>query len=147
MEQILSVFGIEWELLIAQVVNFGLLVLGLTYFLYKPVMAMLAKRAELIAKGVRDAEDASRAKTEIESEKSGILSQAQVEANDIVRRAEEEGKRERAETVKSAQARAESLLAEAKLQAEEFAREAMKKSEKEIARTAVLAAEKILKES
>lgn len=147
MEQILSVFGIEWKLLLAQVVNFGLLVAGLTYFLYKPVMSTLSKRRELIAKGVEDAEKAGKELATIEASKSGIIEAANVEASSIVRRAEEEGKRERTELVKTAHERAESILSDAKVQAEELRKEALQKSEKEIARTAILAAEKILKES
>ncbi len=147
MESLFSAFGIEWKLLLAQGVNFLILVGGLTYLLYHPVMKMLDERKALIAKGVDDAEAATRVKTEIESERTSRIATAETQANEIVVRAETDGKEKRAEIVHAAQERSEQIVADARAQALELEREALKKSEKEIARVAVLAAEKILKES
>ena len=147
MESLFSAFGIEWQLLLAQGVNFLILLVGLSYFLYKPVMKMLKERQEFIAKGVKDAEDAMVEKSKIEGERSGIILKAEGEAGGIVNRAEEEGKAKRSEIIESAKGRAESMLSDARLQAEELERQALLKSEKEIAKAAILAAEKILKGS
>ena len=49
--------------------------------------------------------------------------------------------------MKNAQERSETLLADARAQAQEAKRRALADSEKDIARMAVLAAEKILKQS
>jgi F-type H+-transporting ATPase subunit b len=146
MESLFAAFGIEWKLLLAQGVNFLILIAGLTYFLYKPVMKMLAERAEKIARGVADAEDAAKTKAAIESERADIVAAANHDATLIVSRAEDEGKRERGDIVKAAQERSDSMLRDARAQAAELERQALLKSEKEIARAAVLAAEKILRE-
>ena len=60
MSEIIGVFGINGKLLVIQVFNFGILVLILWHFLYKPVVAMLEKREKVIAGGVRDAETAKK---------------------------------------------------------------------------------------
>lgn len=146
MEQLLEVFGINWKLLAAQSVNFGLLVFGLTYFLYKPVLKLLAEREQKIAAGVKAAEAAERALKENQEAKDGIIGGAHRDAESIVTRAEEEAKRERNEIVKTAQQRADSMLNDARLQADELKKNATRESEKDVARLAVLAAEKILKE-
>ena len=144
MESLLSVFGVDWKLLVAQTINFLILFGGLSYLLYRPVMKMLADRQAAIAKGVKDAEAAALAARETEAAGSGIITEANKNAEAIVSRAETEGKKERAEIVHAAQERSDALLAEARAQATELERQALLKSEKEIARTAILAAEKNL---
>lgn len=147
MGELFAAFGIEWQLLLAQAVNFGIVLLALTYFLYKPVLKILKEREEKIAKGVDDARAVAEVRATTEAEKSGIIAAAEKDAEAIVERGAEEGKKERAAIVKAAQSRAETTLRDAELQAIEARQRAIKESEKEIARTAILAAEKILQKS
>lgn len=145
MEALIEAFGINGKLLLAQSVNFGLLVAGLTFFLYKPVLKLLAERQAVIEKGVRDAEAAGKKAEEIEREKATVLQKAERDAEEAVAKGVETGKRERHEIVERAQVQSDTILSDARLQAEEIARKAAKSAEKEIAQTAILAAEKILK--
>ncbi len=144
MESLLEVFGVDWKLLIAQSINFLILLVGLSYFLYRPTMKMLADRAAKIEKGVKDAETAERAAEETERMRGAVLVEANKNAESVLARAEAEAKKERGAIVKMAQERSDSLLREAREQADELARQALLKSEKEIATVAVLAAERIL---
>ncbi len=145
MGSLFATFGINAQLLLIQAVNFGIVLLVLWYFLYTPLFKVIAERRDKVAKGVADAEAAARSKADIEASRSGILSAAEHEASAVVERAVEEGKGERAAIVKSAQERSDALLADARAQSEEAKRRALADSEKDIARMAVLAAEKILK--
>ncbi len=147
MQSLLSVFGIDWKILLAQSVNFVILLAGLSYFLYRPVMKLLSDRANKIAQGVRDAEAAAKAAKETDEARAGVLSSAEREAEAIVARATEEGKMERAGIVKSAQDRSAALLSDAHAQAEELERKALRESQQKIAQMAVLAAEEILRKS
>ena len=147
MNELFAAFGIDWRLLLLQGINFSILVAGLTYFLYKPILSLLIERQKKIEKGVRDAEHAAQAVKETEVARSSIISEAEKNAEGMLSRAKEEGKREQANIVHAAQERSDALLAEARVQAQELERQALLKSEKEIARVAVLAAEKILKET
>ncbi|MDD5040903.1 MAG: ATP synthase F0 subunit B [Candidatus Peribacteraceae bacterium] len=53
--ELLTKLGINWQLLIAQIVNF-LIVMGvLGYFLYRPILNLLDARAERIRKAVEEA--------------------------------------------------------------------------------------------
>ena len=38
MNELFAAFGIDWKLLLAQGVNFGIVLVALWYFLYRPVM-------------------------------------------------------------------------------------------------------------
>lgn len=146
MQELLTAFGIDWKLILAQSINLIIVIAGLTYFLYKPLMRVVSKREAVLKQGVKDAEAAKVAKDNIANERDGIIKTAHKDADDIVSRAEEEGKKERAEIVKQAQERAEATIKDASLQSEELKRQALRESEEEIARTAVLAAEKLIRE-
>ena len=64
MEEILHAFGIDWRLILIQVVNFGILAGALWYFLYTPVLKILNDREEKIRKGIEYAEAAQETRAE-----------------------------------------------------------------------------------
>src|SRR4051812_1308119 len=84
MGQLLTTFGINWKLLLTQVINFGLLLLALRYFLYGPIMKIIDERKDKIAKGVVDAEAATVKLATAETEKESIIKNANGEAEKIV---------------------------------------------------------------
>lgn len=146
MAQLFAAFGINWKLLVIQAVNFGLLLSLLTYFLYKPVLRMIDERREKVAQGVRDAEEAARKLSDAETEGQGIVGTAAREAETLVATARTRAEEKGSEIVKNAEARAEAVLKDAQARAEEAKRLALSESQKDIARAAMLAAEKILRE-
>lgn len=145
MSELFAAFGINWKLVVAQMVNFGALLFLLWYFLYGPILKLLDERREKIAKGVKDAEEAeaklASSHTEGKEIVGSAVKQAEVLLSDARVRADEKG----AELVKAAQTRADAVLAEAQVRAEEARRQALASSEKAIAQAAMLAAEKILR--
>ena len=145
MGELFSTFGVDWRLLIIQAVNFGLLLSVLTYFLYKPILQIIDERREKIAEGVRTAEAAGRKLADAKVEGEGIVGGAAREAEALVASARSRADERGAEIVKLAEARAAATLKEASERAEEAKRQVMKESEREIARAAMLAAEKILR--
>jgi F-type H+-transporting ATPase subunit b len=146
MEQLIHAFGIDARLILIQVVNFGLLMAVLTYFLYKPILKVLAERQEKIAQGVKDAEEAGKAKAEATEEKKIVIAAANKEAEAMTARAKEHAVVKADEILATAQAKAEQTAKDALLRSEEIKAAALKESEAEIAKLAVLAAEKVLKE-
>lgn len=79
MTELLHNLGIDWKLLLSQAVNFGLLIVALRLFAYKPLLAMLHERRKKIEGGLVKAEEADRR-----------LSDANVLASTRVKAAEEE---------------------------------------------------------
>ena len=145
MGELFSTFGLDVRLLIIQAVNFGITLVILWYFLYRPLLRIISERKEKIAQGIHDAEAAALAVTEIEEKRISMLSATEREAQGLVERATLEGKDERAKIIKTAQERSDAMLADAKKEAVEMQRRALAESEKEMTRLAVLAAEKILR--
>ena len=79
----LDKLGISWQLLLSQIINFGLLMVILHQLLYKPVLNMLEQRRQRIAQGLEQADKASHAAAEAEAEKQGILEEARREAQEV----------------------------------------------------------------
>ena len=146
MSELFATFGVNWKLLLIQVINFGALLAILTYFLYKPILRIIDERREKIAEGVRTAEAASRRLEEAKTEGEQLVGGAAREAESIIATARTRADERASEIVKGAETRAASTLSDAAERAEEAKRQALKESEREIARAAMLAAEKILRE-
>jgi F-type H+-transporting ATPase subunit b len=141
-ESILSTFGIDWRLLLVNMVNFGVLLVGLWYFLYGPVMQMLDERKQKVAEGVDAAEQAKNALADIEKGRDAKLAQAAQEADDVVARARAAGAAKEKELREQAQRQAESLLKDAQIQAAELKSKALAESKQEVAKLIVLGMEK-----
>jgi len=144
MEDLLHAFGIDGHLILVQVVNFAILAGLLWYFLYTPVLNLLKEREEKITKGVRDAEEADRLKRHAEKDRKEILTAAQREAEEVSDRARVSATEKSAEIVSDAEAKAGNILKDAEARGAALAEKAQKESEAEIAKAAILAAEKVL---
>lgn len=145
MAELLDAFGIKGSLLLAQLVNFGVLFAALSYLLYKPVMKVLDERRMKVAQGVLDAEAAAEKLASADAEASTTVQGAEREAEGIVASAREEAGSEKSRIVKEAEARAAAVAADAEARAKETAAKSLRESEKEIARLAILAAEKAMR--
>lgn len=146
MHQLFATFGINWKLLLAQAVNFGILLGILWYFLYQPVMQMLDTRRKRIAEGVEKAKAADLRLDEAKAEGERMVGEAAREAEGLVATARTRAEERGSEILQAAEERAAATLRDATARADEARRQTLKASEKEIARAAVLAAEKILRE-
>lgn len=146
MSGLFTAFGIDWHLLIIQGVNFALLLAALWYFLYGPITKMIDERREKIAEGMRQAEAAERNLQAAQEEGEGIVGAAAREAEGLVAAARARADGRGLEIVSAAEVKAEALLKDAAARAEEAQRQALLESQKDIARAAMLAAEKILRQ-
>ncbi len=144
MDEIINAFGIDARLIIIQLVNFGILMAALGYFLYKPILRMLKEREDKITQGLQDAEAAAKARSEATEEKQTILTSAHMEAGEVAKRAKAVADLQAAELKTAAEEKAQAILADAEIKREQIKAAALKESEKEIASLAVLAAEKVL---
>lgn len=109
--------GIEPSLLLAQIINFSIIVVVLTKFLYKPILAMLAKRKKEIEEGLAITE-----RLRLEEEKLGVrreklLNEARKEARVILEDAKILGKDVGGEIVAAANKEAQEIIKKAKREA------------------------------
>jgi F-type H+-transporting ATPase subunit b len=142
-EQVFAAFGIDWRLLLVNLINFGLLLLALWYFLYAPLLRVLEARRQKVAEGVRAADDAKRALGEIESSRAHALAEAGREVDALLAGARASATQKSREEGERAAAAAAALLADAQAEAAEAKRRAVAESKAEVAKLIVLGMEKL----
>ncbi|HTI44038.1 MAG TPA: F0F1 ATP synthase subunit B [Vicinamibacterales bacterium] len=117
MQQLAQTFGVDWPHLIAQVVSFSIVCALLYRLAYTPVLAMLARRRELIAQGLVNTEKINAALAAIEVRREQTLSAARDEAASIVEQARTLGRRMHEQETDKAVAAANRILLRARAQA------------------------------
>ena len=143
MSQLFAAFGLDWRLLIINLINFGVLLVALRYFLYGPLTGMLESRRRKMIQGVEDADAASARLHEIEAAKSGILAEAGTEADHLLAKARAAAQEKERAIVAAAEAAAARTSAEAQKQAAELKSQAIEESKQEVAKLVVLGIEKL----
>jgi len=146
MQELFSKLGIDWKLLIAQIVNFLVLLFVLYKFAYGPILAMLEKRQKKIEKGLKDADEAHKKLVESEEKQKEILKHARTEAKDIVEKSRLQAEKSKSEIAASAKTQAEKILAGAKVEIEQEKQKTIAEIKSEIGGLVVAATEKILEE-
>jgi F-type H+-transporting ATPase subunit b len=145
--EILNAFGIEWKLLVIQAINFGIALFVLYRYAYGPIMSILEKREKELKEGVEASKAAKEKEAAIDRERDGIIRSAREEGGKIVEHLRKEGIEAERKLLRESQEKSVALLTDAKRQAEEEKAHILRESEKEIAKMAVLAAEKLLRGS
>ncbi len=85
---LLEQLGINWQLLLSQAVNFSILLIVLTFFVYKPLLAVMKKRSQRIKEGLEKADEADLRLKEVDLIAKEHLKKADREAVEIIRSAE-----------------------------------------------------------
>jgi F-type H+-transporting ATPase subunit b len=146
MSELLTKLGIDWKLLIAQVVNFLVLLFVLWKFAYGPILSMLEKRTRKIERGLKDAEDAGKKLEESAEKQKEILKKARVEAKDIVEKAHIQAEKIKSELAVEAKVQAEKIIVSAKAEIEQEKQKTIAEIKSEIGGLVVAATEKIIGE-
>lgn len=82
--QFFQAFGIDWKTVLAQLLNFGILLFILYKIGYKPLMVFVEERTARIEKGVSDAKQAAAALENAKEEQNHLLAQARKEASALI---------------------------------------------------------------
>jgi F-type H+-transporting ATPase subunit b len=143
----LGALGINIPFLISQLVNFGILLIVLRLFLWKPLMQRLEDRKELLAKQKEDAEAIAATRSEIEQEREHVLSEARSESEQLLAEARKEARAVADQVREETRQEKERLLAQAKEEAEEERNRLLGQMREQIASLAIAAANKLVGEA
>jgi len=127
MSELIGKLGLDWKLLLAQAVNFLVILIVLRLTLYKPLVRILWERRERIEQGLRDAENAGTRLQEVEAIGKERLAEKEKEAMQVMARAEAAGKQKEAELLASAKTKEVEVLQNAARLAEARGKEAEEK--------------------
>ncbi|MBI2426488.1 MAG: F0F1 ATP synthase subunit B [Candidatus Kerfeldbacteria bacterium] len=146
MTELLEKFGINFFVLIAQAVNF-LIVLAVLYrFAYKPILKMLNDRTKKIEQGLEHAKKAEHAMNEALSQKDAVLAEARKESGKLLAQAEEKSAAEHAKRMAESKTEAQAMIAKTKEELQREHEHMLESAKLELADMVVLATEKLLKE-
>ncbi|MBU4298658.1 F0F1 ATP synthase subunit B, partial [Patescibacteria group bacterium] len=106
--------GINWKILLGQIINFLLVLYLLKRFALKPFLKTLTERKEKIERGIEKTAEAEKRIKVIEQGKEKILKESREKANLILRKSEERGKEKEEEILKRTEEEKMRILAEAK---------------------------------
>lgn len=146
MEELVKTFHIDWKLMAAQLVNFGIVLFVLYRFAYGPILKTLNDRTAKIDKGLKDAEEAGKKMVEMSEKEKEVLNEARKEAQAIISRSEEQAKKNKEEIMAEAKTQAEKAVAEAQKKIEEEKNKMMAEVKGEIAGLVMSATEKLIGE-
>jgi F-type H+-transporting ATPase subunit b len=114
MNDTLQTLGITWPKLIAQFINFAIVLAFLWWFAYRPVFAMLEARRLKIAEGLANAEKIKAELARTEANRQEILTKAGDQANQIIAEVREAAARVREQETQKAVAAAGRIIAKAR---------------------------------
>ncbi len=115
MQELFSQLGIDWRLLISQAVNFLILVVLLTVFVYKPILKILKERKMKIEDGVKKSEEAETRLHEANLLKKEKLKEAEQDALKLLRETEKKAKEMELALLSQAKEKENALLKNAEL--------------------------------
>lgn len=137
--------GIDWKLLILQIVAFLILVALLGKFVYPWLMKQVDERQKNIEYAAEAAQKAQEAASESQSETAKLLADARKEAAEIVSTAKLESSEMLRTSEDKAKATAEKIVADAQGQIEKDIEKAKRELHNETIELVALATEKIIK--
>ena len=144
MDELIKTFHIEVNLLLAQMVNFVIVLLVLYKFAYKPILKTLNERTKKIEKGLRDAEETQNKFQEMTQKEKEILTQAKKEAQEIIKKSESEAKKNAESITAEMKEKNAKMIEDAKAMIEEKKKKMLLEIKSEVADLVVMATEKVI---
>jgi|SRR3989344_529518 len=113
MSELFNALGINGKQLLIQAVNFGIVLVVLTLFVYRPLAKYIEERRKKIELGIKGGERAALIIQEAEETKASTIREGEQQAVTIIGKAEGEGAKRGQEVVHGAEKKAEYIIEEA----------------------------------
>ncbi|MFN8633459.1 MAG: F0F1 ATP synthase subunit B [Chloroflexota bacterium] len=143
--EILDTLGLTKADFLWHVVNFIVLIALLTYFLYRPVSAMLEERTRRIQESLEAAERARADVAQADREREELLAATRREIQEMMTTAQQVADRIQSDARTTAQQEAQRIVDTARQEAEAERAQAMAELRREVASLAVAAAERVIR--
>ncbi len=140
----LASLGIDPKVMLAQAVNFFVLLAILSFFIYKPLLRVLDERKDRIAKAEKNADKIEKQLAKTEELTKEELQKAQKQASEIIAHAKKSAKETEDRLVADAKTKVEKVVEEGRQQIAKERDEATAKIQGEVSKIVLLATEKLL---
>jgi F-type H+-transporting ATPase subunit b len=112
-ERLVTIFGVDWPHLLAQIISFGIVCFLLYLFAYRPVLKMLEVRRQQIAQGLANAEQIKAELARTETQRREVMLQADAQATKLIEEARASASRLQEQEAQKAIAAAEQIMLKA----------------------------------
>jgi len=146
MEELIKTFHIDWKLLIAQLINFGIVFFVIWRFALRPLNKVMDRRGKEIAKSLEDARKIETNLAKSEKEREEKILTAKKEAQEIIEASRNQGKQQGQELIESAKREVQTVIAAAKEQIAGEKDKMLKEVKAEVSQLVVLTTTKVLTE-
>lgn len=124
--------------------SFIVLLLVLSYYVWKPVKKIMDDREQLIHDDIDSAEQRKAEAERLKTENEALLKQTQAEISELMENAKGQAKKEQEAIITDAQTRASQMIQEAKVDIEREKEQAVRDINDQVAELSVLIAEKMI---
>lgn len=142
--EVLESLGINWQMLLGQIINFLIVLFLLKKFAYQPFLNTLKKRKQRIKEGVDKAKEADKKMEKVEEERNSVLQNAHEKANEIVEQGKQRKKKVADNIEREAQEEKERILETAEREKKAMIERERKKQQKELVNMVSLVSKKVL---
>ncbi len=146
MAELISKLGVDWKLLIAQIINFLVLLVILYRFFYRPILGMMQKRTKRIEDGLKKAKEIEDELVKTQADYRIEISRAKKEANEILEKANVQAEKNKKEMVVKAKEEIAQVINREKKKIAAEKEQTVKEIKAEIADLVTASVEKILEE-
>jgi len=144
MDSLIETFHINWQTLIGQMVNFGIVFVVLWFFALKPLMKVMQERTKKIEKSLADAKQIEENLLQSEEARVAKMMEAKKEAQKILEQASARAEKTKDEMIIKAKEEVGKVVIQGKEQLARDKEEIMKQAKAEIVNLSLLVAEKVL---
>lgn len=142
----IAALGIDWKILVAQLVNFLIIYFLLNKFAFKPLSKMLEVRRKRVEESVNVAQKIEKEREELDTKVKQILAKARDDAQRIVSKTQASIKEEQARMRAHTEAQTAKMLSDAKDQINAMKKQTKSELTREIGMLVVKATERIIEE-
>ena len=146
MDELIKTFHIDWKLLVAQIINFAIVLWVLYRFALKPLMKAMDKRSHEIAKSLDDAKKIESNLMMSNEEREAKIQEAKKEAAGIIESARGQGQKQAEEMIDKAKDEVKTVITEAKDQINNEKEVMLKEVKQEVGDLVVKTTKKVLVE-
>jgi F-type H+-transporting ATPase subunit b len=143
---IAATLGLNYKLFLAQLINFGVILLVVWKWIYKPLLKALDERSKKIERGLKDAELATTMKSAAEEEKTKMILAARLKAKEIIETAELDAYKRQEQILIEAKTEVGRVVTEGKQLLHREQTTMVENARREVAEVVLLATERILGE-
>jgi len=144
MDSFIETFHIDWKIIIAQSINFVIVLFVLYFLIVKPLKQLMKERSANIEGGLNDAKTNAELLLNTKKEYDAVISKARTEAHTIFQEGKTEAESKKAEMIENAKKEVENMILNGKKVLESEKVKIIDEAKQEIVSLVVLATEKLL---